>query len=289
MPHESKSIQPVPSSPSMRIMVSGANFGGAPQRERKEGEAPSLEDHLNHCGVGWFQFKIFVMAAAIVAADGMEMTVISLLRKPLSKEWELDDDTFSMLGSTVFLGLLIGNLIGGYLADIFGRKKCIIAITVVFCVFGVLSAIAPDVYIFAVSRFFTGVGVGSMVPVSDSHLLEWSPSAWRAKMAMTLTGVAFGLGAAFACVVGIVLQMTASLHHRQTAALLLMPFIYLLCYRYCRCCLDPYCIPSGHSNSGPKKGECSWRRDARSALGRARDRQTEERQRERRASGISLK
>ena len=45
-----------------------------------------------------------------------------------------------------------------------------------------------------------------MVPVSDSHLLEWSPSAWRAKLAMTLTGVAFGLGAAFACIVGIVLQ-----------------------------------------------------------------------------------
>jgi hypothetical protein len=45
-----------------------------------------------------------------------------------------------------------------------------------------------------------------MVPVSDSHLLEWSPSAWRAKLAMTLTGAAFALGAAFACVVGIVLQ-----------------------------------------------------------------------------------
>jgi MFS family permease len=197
-----------PSSPSTRIMVCGASFGGGPQRERKEGEPPSLEDHLNHCGVGWFQMKIFVMAAAIVAADGMEMTVISLLRKPLSKEWELDDDTFSLLGSTVFLGLLIGNLVGGYLADLFGRKKCIIGITVVFCVFGLLSAVAPDVYVFAASRFFTGVGVGSMVPVSDSHLLEWSPSVWRAKMAMTLTGVAFGLGAAFACVVGIVLQMT---------------------------------------------------------------------------------
>ena len=118
MPCESsKPSQRVPQSPSTRIMVSGANFGGGGAlRERKEGEPPSLEDHLNHCGVGWFQYKIFVMAAAIVAADGMEMTVISLLRKPLSKEWALDDDTFSLLGSTVFLGLLIGNLIGGYLA-----------------------------------------------------------------------------------------------------------------------------------------------------------------------------
>lgn len=156
-----------PASPSARIIVCGQNFGGGPVRERKEGEAPSLEDHLNHCGLGWFQYNIFIMAALIVAADGMEMTVISLLRKPLSDEWALNDDYFSLLGSSVFLGLLIGNLIGGYLADLFGRKKCIIGITVVFCVFGIVSALAPDVYVFAVSRFFTGIGVGSMVPVSD--------------------------------------------------------------------------------------------------------------------------
>ena len=196
-------------SPSTRVVVHGSHFGGSGDAvPRKEGDPPSLEEHLNHCGLGWFQYKIFLMAAAIVAADGMEMTVISLLRKPLTSEWDLSDETFSLLGSSVFLGLLIGNMVGGSLADLFGRKKCIIGITVVFCLFGTVSAFAPDVYVFAVSRFFTGVGVGSMVPVSDSHLLEWSPNAWRAKLAMTLTGVAFALGAAFACVVGIVLQMT---------------------------------------------------------------------------------
>jgi len=39
------------------------------------------------------------------------------------------------------------------------------------------------------------------VPVSDTHLLEWSPREWRGKLAMLLTGVAFSLGAGFACIV----------------------------------------------------------------------------------------
>jgi len=104
-----------PASPPARIMVCGSKFGSGPAGERKQGQAPSLEDHLNHCGLGRFQYNIFIMVALIVAADGMEMTVISLLRKPLSDEWALNDDNFSLLGSTVFLGLLIGNLIGGYL------------------------------------------------------------------------------------------------------------------------------------------------------------------------------
>ena len=142
----------LPPSPSTRVMVHGANFGAGPVQERKEGDPPTLEEHLGHCGLGWFQYKIFIMAAAIVAADGMEMTVISLLRKPLSKEWGLDDSTFSLLGSVVFLGLLIGNMIGGSLADIFGRKKCIVGITVIFCVFGTVSAVAPDVWTFSGTR-----------------------------------------------------------------------------------------------------------------------------------------
>lgn len=165
--------------------------------------AASVEEHLNHSGLGQWQASIFAMSSLMVAADGMEMTVISLLRGSLKREFELDDIGFSVLGSTVFVGLLGGNLIGGYLADRFGRRITMISVALVFCIFGIISALAPNLWVFAVARFFTGLGVGSMVPVSDSHLLEWSPSKWRAKLAMTLTGVAFGLGGAFACVVGI--------------------------------------------------------------------------------------
>ena len=37
------------------------------------------------------------MVSLMVAADGMEMTVISLLRGPLQKEFGLDDIGFSVL------------------------------------------------------------------------------------------------------------------------------------------------------------------------------------------------
>jgi MFS transporter, putative metabolite:H+ symporter len=132
------------------------------------------------------------------------MMVSSILTSDLAaQEWGLDDFAFSALSSTVFAGLLVGNLLGGFLADSLGRRTTMIGVNVVFCVFGVLSAIAPDIWVFAISRFFTGIGVGSMVPVSDTHLLEWSPRDWRGKLAMLLTGVAFAIGAAFACIAGI--------------------------------------------------------------------------------------
>ncbi|EKX52288.1 hypothetical protein GUITHDRAFT_102191 [Guillardia theta CCMP2712] len=186
-------------------MSTERNSGSVTDRTNHE-RSPSLEEHLEHAGVGMFQLCIFLIASLMVAADGMEMTVISLLRKPLQKEWQLNDYEFSSVGSTVFAGLLLGNLIGGYLADRYGRRTTMISISVLFCVFGILSALATNIWVFAISRFFTGVGVGSMVPVSDSHLLEWSPKEWRARLAMSLTGLAFAVGAAFACVVGITMH-----------------------------------------------------------------------------------
>ena len=71
---------------------------------------------------------------------------------------------FSALSSTIFAGLLVGNLLGGYLSDYIGRRATMIGVNIVFCVFGLLSAAAPDIYVFAISRFFTGIGIGSMVP-----------------------------------------------------------------------------------------------------------------------------
>lgn len=167
---------------------------------------PTVEEHLNHAGLGRRHIFLFCIASLLVAADGMEMVVISLLHEPLKLEWGLDELSFATLGSVVFAGLLVGNLSGGLLADKFGRRNTLIGVAVVFGVGGLASAAAVDVWMFAFCRFLTGIGVGSMIPVADSLMIEWSPTEWRGKLAMTLTGVAFALGALFACIVGIVMH-----------------------------------------------------------------------------------
>ena len=153
-----------------------------------------------------FQIRLFLMMSMLVVADGMEMTVLSMLREPLKREFGLDDYGFAALGSVIFAGLLVGNISGGFVGDAFGRRNGLIGMGLVFIVAGTFSAFAPDIYTFAIMRFLTGVGVGAMIPVADSHLLEWSPSAWRAKLAMSLVGAAFAVGTLIACGVGIIMH-----------------------------------------------------------------------------------
>ena len=183
-----------------------ASPGGAPRPAGTT--APSIDEHLDHAGFGWFQVRIFLIMSLLVVADGMEMTVLSMLREPLKREFGLDDYGFAALGSVIFAGLLVGNLTGGFVADAFGRRNGLIATGVLFCVAGTCSAFAPDIYTFAIMRFATGMGVGAMIPVADSHLLEWCPGPWRAKLAMMLVGVAFAVGTLVACGVGIAVHET---------------------------------------------------------------------------------
>jgi len=62
--------------------------------------------------------------------------------------------------------------------------------------------------VFVFCRVLTGVGVGAMVPVADSLLLEWSPTQWRSKLVMTMIGTAFAVGSIIACGAGMLLHET---------------------------------------------------------------------------------
>jgi MFS family permease len=127
-----------------------------------------------------------------------EMTVLTMLRAPVMREFGIDKYFFAMIGSVIFAGMLVGSLAGGAVADLYGRRRSMLMSGMIFCIFAFLSAVAPDIYTFAVARVLTGFGVGGMVPVADSLLLEWSPTQWRSKLVMTMIG---------ACL--------ARAHHRQ--------------------------------------------------------------------------
>jgi putative MFS transporter len=169
---------------------------------------PTLDDKINAAGLGWYQARLFAMLSLIVIADGMEMTVLTMLRAPAMREFGIDEYGFAVLGSVIFGGMLVGSLAGGAIADLYGRRTAMLMAGTAFCVFGVGSALAPDLYSFAFARVLTGFGVGGMVPVADSLLLEWSPTQWRSKLVMSMIGVAFAMGSILAAGSGILLYET---------------------------------------------------------------------------------
>jgi hypothetical protein len=64
-------------------------------------KVPSIDEHLDAAGFGMFQIRILCILSMLVIADGMEMTMLSMLRKPFMEEFGLDDYGFAALGCGV--------------------------------------------------------------------------------------------------------------------------------------------------------------------------------------------
>lgn len=111
--------------------------------------------------------------------SGYDTGVISGALLFINETWDLSDSLQGFLVSSVLIGAVIGAATNGILADIFGRKKIIIATSVIFIIGSILCAFAPNIIILIVSRIFIGFAVGIVNFVVPLYLSEISPKALR--------------------------------------------------------------------------------------------------------------
>ena len=111
--------------------------------------------------------------------SGFDTGVISGALLYINETWDLTDYIQGFLVSSVLIGAVIGAATNGILADIFGRKKIIIATAVIFIVGSVLCGFAPNIYVLILSRILVGLAVGIVNFVVPLYLSEVSPKQLR--------------------------------------------------------------------------------------------------------------
>lgn len=171
---------------------------------KEQDRLPTLEDQLNAVGFGRFQLWVGFTTMLFVVGDGMEMAAVSMLSRALLYEWGVGWRMLAFLGSLVFAGYIVGNLWGGYCSDRFGRRWTLIAFGLVFLFGGFCSVVSYSFYVFAVSRFVTGIGIGAAAGSASSLMAECSPTMHRGKLTMAVTGLGTALGMALVAISGII-------------------------------------------------------------------------------------
>ncbi len=138
-----------------------------------------------------------VVCWLFVIFDGYDLIVYGNVIGSLQKEWGISASTAGTIGSLAFLGMMIGAVLAGRLADHIGRKKAIIGCAVVLSVFTALCAFAPDPVSFGILRLIAGLGLGGLVPTSNALAAELVPDKWRSPVAtLMMSGVPLGGSAA---------------------------------------------------------------------------------------------
>uniref|UniRef100_W5K3W7 Solute carrier family 22 member 7b, tandem duplicate 1 n=1 Tax=Astyanax mexicanus TaxID=7994 RepID=W5K3W7_ASTMX len=99
----------------------------------------------------------------------------STFKSTLASEWNLVCDKKSMNKATAtifFSGVMVGAAIFGSLSDRFGRKPMLMVSFISAAFFSVVSAFSTSYIMFAVMRFFTGMGITG-ISIISIVLCEW--------------------------------------------------------------------------------------------------------------------
>src|SRR5258708_14075767 len=148
------------------------------------------EDLLKSAATPKSSNQKFVYLAAIFAAlggllFGYDTGVISGAELFFRNEFTLSTFALEVIVSGVLAGAAIGGLIGGRLADLFGRRKLLIATAIIFAVGAILCAIAPSPLMLAFGRIIFGFGIGlasSGVPVYISEVAPADARGWQVSL-----------------------------------------------------------------------------------------------------------
>ena len=146
----------------------------------------TFEEAIEHVGYGRFQNRLMILCGLGWAADAMEVLLISFALPAIGKEWGLTTAQMGLLGTAIFLGMLVGAWVWGRLSDLVGRKIGFISTVAIDSVFGLLSAFAPTFGWLVAARAMTGFGVGGTLPVDYSIFAEYLPAKKRGRYLVLL-------------------------------------------------------------------------------------------------------
>src|SRR5918998_4794237 len=119
---------------------------------------------------------VVILCWVAVALDGFDLVVLGAVTPALLEyqEWGLTAPQIGVITSYGLFGMLIGALGIGTLADVIGRRSCILISVVSFSVFTALLAIAPSPGIFGLFRFLAGLGLGGLIPTAATIVSEFA-------------------------------------------------------------------------------------------------------------------
>ncbi len=157
---------------------------------------PDLAAFLGAQRFGPYQWLIFALCFLIVLLDGFDTAAIGFIAPALVQEWGIARPMLAPVLSAALLGLAVGALASGPLADRFGRKIVLLLSVLLFGAACLASAFAADLGSLTVWRFVTGIGLGAAMPNAVTLMSEYSPERKRSTIT-NLMFCGFPLGAAF--------------------------------------------------------------------------------------------
>ena len=159
-----------------------------------------LLERLEKLPVGSFHYKLLAVTGLGWLFDAMDTGLISFVLPILSKEWGLAPEQMGWIGSVGFIGMALGAVISGTLADRLGRKLVFSLTVILYSLATGACALSWNYESLLIFRFLVGFGLGGELPVAATLMTEYAPTKLRGRFIVLLESF-WGLGwLAAACI-----------------------------------------------------------------------------------------
>ncbi|MCP3767343.1 MFS transporter [Streptomyces sp. MAR25Y5] len=163
----------------------------APARASARPPAPDPTDRRTRA----LTRAVVALCTAAITVEGFDLIVYGVAMPSMLADSHLglDKTLAGTLGSLVYLGMLIGAVVCGPLADRLGRRRLVLTSGVIFTLFTVGCAVAATPWQFGLFRLLAGIGMGGVMPSCIALAKEYAPRGRSALVAtIVLAGVPVG-------------------------------------------------------------------------------------------------
>lgn len=180
--------------------------------------------------MGSMQVFIVFLTICLNALDGFDVASISYASPGISKQWGIEGAKLGAVLTMELVGMALGSILLGGVADKIGRRKTVLGCITVMAVGMFMATTVTTLTSLSIWRVITGLGIGGMLAAINAVSAEFS-NAKRRDLSVSIMSIGYPVGA----VVGGLLVKQLLVNHDwhsvfylgASATTILIPLIFL--------------------------------------------------------------
>ncbi len=140
------------------------------------------------------QIAAVTLCVLLNALDGFDVLAISFASPGIASEWGIDRAALGLVLSMELIGMAVGSVALGSLADRIGRRPTVLACLVIMAGGMAMATTASSVVNLSIIRLVTGLGIGGMLACTNALVAEFSNDRHR-NLAVAIMAAGYPMGA----------------------------------------------------------------------------------------------
>jgi len=149
---------------------------------------------LSSAPMSTLQVMVVAITVGLTALDGLDVLSISFASPGIATEWGIDRAALGIVLSMELMGMALGSILLGGLADKIGRRPTMLGCLVLMTAGMFMVTTVKQIPELQIWRFTTGLGIGGLLAASNAVAAEFS-NLKRRNLSVALMAIGYPVGA----------------------------------------------------------------------------------------------